>query len=305
MPMIDVYSAVSTATQQSRGRSTCGIDREQTMDMDLEARAAGGAARSRTWTAPWRPAGLLTDSATRHTERIGQVAAEADRMRTMLLAAVGHDLRSPLAAARAAVSCLRSPGLQLTEADQNELLATAEESLELLSHLVTSLLDITRLQAGGPSVLPRPADLAEVVGCALAGLGPQGQAVQVDLSPDLPEVAADPPVLERVIANVTANALRYAPTGIPPLLTAERRGGWVDLRVADRGPGVRAADRELMFAPFQRLGETDPATGVGLGLAVSRGLTEAMGGTLRPEETPGGGLTMTISLPAALPADRD
>ena len=225
-------------------------------------------------------------------------------MRTVLLAAVGHDLRSPLAAARAAVSCLRSPGLQLTEADRDELLATAEESLELLSYLATSLLDITRLQAGGPSVLPRPADLSEIIGCALAGLGPQGRAVQVDLPPDLPEVAADPPVLERVIANVTANALRYAPTGAPPLLAAEHRGGWVELRVADRGPGVRAADRELMFAPFQRLGETDPATGVGLGLAVSRGLTEAMGGTLQPEETPGGGLTMTISVPAALPADR-
>ncbi len=207
-------------------------------------------------------------------------------MRTVLLAAVGHDLRSPLAAARAAVSCLRSPGLQLTEADRDELLATAEESLELLSHLATSLLDITRLQAEGPSVLPRPADLSEIISCAL------------------PEVAADPPVLERVIANVTANALRYAPTGAPPLLAAEHRGGRVELRMADRDPGVRAADRELMFAPLQRLGETDLGTGVGLGLAVSRGLTEAMGGTLQPAETPGGGLTMTISLPAALPADR-
>ena len=108
-------------------------------------------------------------------------------MRTVLLAAVGHDLRSPLAAARAAVSCLRSPGLQLTEADRDELLATAEESLELLSYLATSLLDITRLQAGGPSVLPRPADLSEIIGCALAGLGPQGRAVQVDLPPICPK----------------------------------------------------------------------------------------------------------------------
>ena len=112
---------------------------------------------------------------------------------------------------------------------------------------------------------------------------------------------ADPPALERVIANVTANALRYAPAGTPPLLAAERHGRWVELRVADRGPGVQAADRELMFVPFQRLGEIDPATGVGLGLAVSRGLIDAMGGTLQPEETPGGGLTRTISLPAAPP----
>jgi two-component system sensor histidine kinase KdpD len=104
--------------------------------------------------------------------------------------------------------------------------------------------------------------------------------------------------LERVIANVTADALRYAPSGTPPLLAAERGGDRVELRVADYGPGVPAADRELMFAPFQRLAEKDPATGVGLGLAVSRGLTEATG-TLQPGENPGGGLTMTISLPAA------
>jgi two-component system, OmpR family, sensor histidine kinase KdpD len=188
------------------------------MDIDAETRGLGAGMRSRTWVAPRPAAGLLIDDATRHTEQIGQVTAEADRMRTVLLAAVGHDLRSPLAAARAAVSRLRSPGLQLTEADQDELLATAEESLELLAQLATRLLDITRLQAGGPSVLRRPADLSEIIGCALASLGPQGRTVQVDLSPDLPGVLADPPGLERVIANVTANALRYAPPGTPPLL---------------------------------------------------------------------------------------
>jgi two-component system sensor histidine kinase KdpD len=111
---------------------------------------------------------------------------------------------------------------------------------------------------------------------------------------------ADPPIMERVIANVTGNALRYSPAGSPPLLTAQARGGRVELRVADHGPGVPAADRDKMFIPFQRLGDTDPATGVGLGLAVSRGLIEAMRGTLEPEQTPGGGLSMTMSLPAAV-----
>jgi two-component system, OmpR family, sensor histidine kinase KdpD len=222
-----------------------------------------------------------------------------DRIPLLLLAAVSHDLRSPLAAARAAVSCLRARDLQLTAADQDELLATAGESLELLSRLAASLLDVTRLQAGAPSVFPRPADLGEIIRCALDSLGPQARAVRVDLPPGLPEVIADPPVLERVIANVTANALRYSPAGAPPLLTAGARGGRVELRVADRGPGVAAGDREQMFVPFARLGDTDPATGVGLGLAVSRGLTEAMRGTLDAGDTPGGGLTVTVSLPAA------
>ena len=226
-------------------------------------------------------------------------AREADRMRELLLAAVSHDLRSPLAAARAAVSCLRARDLQLTAADQDELLASAEESLDRLSRLAASLLDMTRLQAGAQSVFPCPADLGEIIESGLAGLGPHARAVRVDLPPGLPAVMADPPVLERVIANVTANALRYSPAGVPPLLTATARGGRVELRVADRGPGVAAVDRDRMFIPFAQLGGTGPATGLGLGLAVSRGLTEAMHGTLDPGDTPGGGLTMTVSLPAA------
>jgi two-component system sensor histidine kinase KdpD len=224
--------------------------------------------------------------------------AEADRMRAALLAAVSHDLRSPLAAAAAAVNCLRSPDLQLTAADQDELLATADESLGLLSRLAATLLDVTRLQAGAPSVFPRPADLEEIITCSLVGLGPSGRTVRVDLPPGLPKVVADPPVMERVIANLTANALRYSPAGAPPLVTASARSGRIELRVIDCGPGVPEADRDRMFAPFQRLGNTDSMTGVGLGLAVSRGLTEAMRGTLQPAQTPGGGLTMTMSLPA-------
>jgi len=103
--------------------------------------------------------------------------------------------------------------------------------------------------------------------------------------------------MERVIANLTANALRYSPAGSPPRLTASARSGRIELRVIDCGPGVPEADRDRMFTPFQRLGDTGSTTGVGL--AVSRGLTEAMRGTLQPARTPGGGLTMTMSLPAA------
>jgi len=224
--------------------------------------------------------------------------AEADRMRTALLAAVSHDLRTPLASAKAAVTSLRSHEIQWAPEDQDELLATADESLDRLAHLVDNLLDMSRLQAGALSVFPRPADLEEIVSRSLDDLGPAAAEVIVEMPDTLPEVRVDPGILERVIANVTANALRYSPAGSPPMLTASALADRVELRIIDRGPGIPEADRDRVFVPFQRLGDTDNTTGVGLGLALSRGLTEAMGGTLEPEDTPGGGLTMSLSLPA-------
>ena len=225
--------------------------------------------------------------------------AEADRMRTALLAAVSHDLRTPLASAKAAVTSLRSPDILWADEDRDELLATADESLDRLSHLVDNLLDMSRLQAGALSVFPRPAGLEEIVARALDDMGPDGGDVVAEIPDSLPEVLVDPAILERVIVNLTANAVRYSPAGQPPLLTASALGHRVELRIADRGPGIPGPDRDRVFVPFQRFGDTDNTTGVGLGLALSRGLTEAMGGTLEPEETPGGGLTMVVSLPAA------
>jgi two-component system, OmpR family, sensor histidine kinase KdpD len=225
--------------------------------------------------------------------------AEADRMRTALLAAVSHDLRTPLASAKAAVTSLRTTDVQWTAADRAELLATADESLDRLAHLVDNLLDMSRLQAGALAVFPRPADLAEIVARSLDDLGPASRSVVVAIPEDLPEVAVDPGIAERIIANLTANALRYSPEGAPPALRGSVLLDRVELRVIDRGPGIPEADWTKMFVPFQRLGDTDNTTGVGLGLALSRGLAEAMGGSLEPEETPGGGLTMTLILPAA------
>ena len=224
--------------------------------------------------------------------------AEADRMRTALLAAVSHDLRTPLASAKAAVTSLRSHEVTWGKEDRDELLATADESLDRLAHLVDNLLDMSRLQAGALSVFPRPAGLDDIVARALDDLGTPRAAVKVDIPDSLPEVRVDPAILERVIVNLTQNALRYSPAGTPPLLAASTLGDRVELRVVDRGPGIPRDQQDRMFVPFQRLGDTDNTTGVGLGLALSRGLTEAMGGTLDPEETPGGGLTMTLSLPA-------
>ena len=225
--------------------------------------------------------------------------AEGDRMRTALLAAVGHDLRTPLASAKAAVTSLRSNDIEWSAQDHDELLLTADESLDRLARLVDNLLDMSRLQAGALSVVSRSVALDEVVPLALDDLGPAGQSVVVDVPDDLPEVLADPGLLERVIANLVGNAVRYSPPGTPPVVTGSSLGERVELRVIDRGPGIPPSELDRVFAPFQRLGDTDNTTGVGLGLALSRGLTEAMGGSLTPEETPGGGLTMVVSLTSA------
>jgi two-component system sensor histidine kinase KdpD len=141
--------------------------------------------------------------------------------------------------------------------------------------------------------------LDEVVARALDDLGPDGRQLIIELPDDAPGAYADPGLLERVFVNVAQNGLRHSPPGTPPLVTASRLGERVELRVIDHGPGIPHDDHERVFLPFQRLGDTDNTTGVGLGLALSRGLTEAMGGTLEPEQTPGGGLTMVISLRSA------
>jgi two-component system sensor histidine kinase KdpD len=225
--------------------------------------------------------------------------AEANRTRTALLAAVGHDLRTPLAAAKASVSSMLSHDVDLDEDDRRELLVTADESLDRLTALVDNLLDMSRLQAGGLSLDLRGTAVEDVAARALDDLGPDGRTVLVDIPDGIPPVYADPGLLERVLANVLANAQRYSPEGTPPSLTASHLGDRVEIRVIDRGPGIPEGDRERVFLPFQRLGDTDNTTGVGLGLALARGLTEAMHGTLDPEETPGGGLTMVIALEAA------
>ena len=225
--------------------------------------------------------------------------AEVDRVRTALLNAVSHDLRTPLASAKAAVGTLRMSDLPLSEEDQAELLATTEESLDRLSGLVENLLDMSRLKAGALALAIQPIDIADAVSAAMTSLGPAASQVIIRVPEDTPDVQADPALLERAIANLVQNAVRHSPPGAPPQITASAYGKTVEIRVIDYGPGVPETDWDQIFLPFQRLGDRDNSSGVGLGLALSRGLVEAMSGTLRPEGTPGGGLTMIISLPAA------
>ena len=166
--------------------------------------------------------------------------AEVDRTRTALLAAVSHDLRSPLASAKAAVSALRSDGVPWREPERDELLATADESLDRLTRLVENLLDLSRLQAGALAVFPQPVGLEDVLPAVLRELGPAGAGVELTLEPDLPEVTADPGLLERILVNVAANALRHSPPGDPPRITGSAYRDRVEVRVIDFGPGVPA-----------------------------------------------------------------
>lgn len=223
--------------------------------------------------------------------------AEVDRLRTALLAAVGHDLRTPLSGIKAAVSSLRQDDVTWSPADEDELLATIDTSADQLDALIANLLAMSRLQAGALSVTTEPIALDAVVASALLSL--RAEDVTVDVPDDLPFVLTDPGLLERAVANVVANARQFSPPGHPVRIQAHTAPDHqVILRVVDTGPGVPADKWEQMFAPFRRLGDL-PDGGHGLGLAIARGFIEATGAALTPATTPGGGLTMTFALPAA------
>jgi two-component system sensor histidine kinase KdpD len=242
-------------------------------------------------------ASVLAERRAAARERVERrLLAETDRTRTALLAAVSHDLRTPLAAVKAAVSSLRSSEIQWSPDDEQALLATAEEGADRLDDLIANLLDMSRIHMGAVAAHAEHTDLASTVSAALAALPGRGR-VDVAIAPEGALIVADGGLLERVLANVVGNALSYAPTEVRVRVDASVTSGRCVLRVVDRGPGVSADQRSRMFEPFQRLGDVPRGAGVGLGLAVARGLTEAMGGTLTAEDTPGGGLTFIVDLP--------
>lgn len=224
--------------------------------------------------------------------------AEGNKIRTALLAAVSHDLRTPLASIKAGVSSLRADDVDWDPEDEAELLATIEESADRLDGLISNLLDMSRLRTGAVTAITRPVTLDEVLPGALQAV--PAERVEVDVPETLPPIVADAGLLERAMANVVENAVRHSRKSVQVSageLRFGREPGQIEIRVADRGPGVPEEAKEQIFAPFQRLGDAPRGTGVGLGLAVARGFTEAMGGTLNAEDTPGGGLTMVFSLP--------
>jgi two-component system sensor histidine kinase KdpD len=221
-----------------------------------------------------------------------------DRLRTALLAAVSHDLRTPLASIKAAVSTLETPGIRLTDTDRRDLLAAIEHSTDSLRSIVDNLLDMSRLQAGALSLDLQDVGLDDVLSRAVGSVVDPAE-VDIDVPPGLPDVTVDLGLLDRVVANLVQNAVRHSPAGSRARLVAAAHGDRVRLSVVDHGPGVPDALKPKLFEPFQRLDDRHTALGVGLGLAVAKGLTEAQGGRLVAEDTPGGGLTMVVDLPGA------
>jgi two-component system sensor histidine kinase KdpD len=224
--------------------------------------------------------------------------ARDNAARATLLAAVSHDLRTPLASIKAGISTLRQSGLPLSPDDEAELLESVEESTDRLDALIGNLLDLSRLETGMVRPHSHSVDLLDAVVSTVRTTSAPAR-VDIDLEPDLPLVRVDLGLLDRVLANVVENALRHSGSA-DVRLTAGRIGDTVQLRVVDRGPGVDDTDKDRIFAAFQRLGDAPRGDGLGLGLAVARGLMTVMGGTLSPEDTPGGGLTMVLELPVAV-----
>ncbi|NUT94005.1 MAG: DUF4118 domain-containing protein, partial [Saccharothrix sp.] len=254
-------------------------------------------------------------------QRMAAETADAQRraatteLRTALLSAVGHDLRTPLTSIKASISSLRAHDIELSEEDTRELLEAIEVSADRLTGLIDNLLDSSRLATGAVAPLLRAVTYDEVVARALAGIDDR-RSVAVDVSEGLPAVLADVGLLERVVANVVDNALRHgrltprravdvdgdgAISADEPEIAvrASAHGDRVELRVVDHGRGLPKNTADAVFAPFQRLGDRDNTPGVGLGLSVAKGFVDAMGGSIAAEDTPGGGLTIVISLPAA------
>src|ERR1700689_4378926 len=225
-----------------------------------------------------------------------EALAEGNRMRTALLAAVSHDLRTPLASIKASVSSLRQTDVQWSPADEADLLATIEQNADRLDALIGNLLDMSRLHTGALQPFLRPTAIDEVPPVAVGGLD-DSLRLELAVPEGFPLVLADPGLLERVLANLFSNALRYSPAARPPELQAQLVDGMGRLEVVDHGPGVPDAQKERIFEPFTRVADRHP--GVGLGLAVAKGFAEAMGGRIEAGDTPGGGLTVTVTLPAA------
>ncbi|HEX6448358.1 MAG TPA: DUF4118 domain-containing protein [Trebonia sp.] len=286
---------IKVASSGPPGDRTNAIRFEVRPDLALEVSGQSDSATTSLLAGYTAQAVAALDRARLRTQAAqAEALAEGNRMRDALLAAVSHDLRTPLASIKASVSSLRQTDVHWSPEDEADLLATIESNADRLDALVGNLLDMSRLRTGSIAPFLRATAVDEVAPLALRGLD-RAETLSIAVPDDLPLVMADPGLLERVLANLFSNALRYSPDSQPPELRAREDGDRVLLEVTDRGPGVPDDLKDQLFEPFRRL---DERSSVGLGLAVAKGFAEAMGGTITPLDTPGGGLTMRVSLPA-------
>ena len=238
----------------------------------------------------------------RERERLEEEALEAEALRrndlvkTAVIRSVSHDLRTPLATMHAAVDALGPEGPGLDADEQRELLATVRRELARLERYVENVLDLSRLEAGAATPSPALWTVDALTVQALAGL-PGAERVELELGDHLPPVQIDAAQIERALANMLENALRFSPADSTVSVRAESRGTEVIVWIEDSGPGVPAADASAIFEPFRR---STRSRGAGLGLAIARGFVEANGGRVWVESAPGGGASFALTLPAEL-----
>ncbi|MCU1427725.1 MAG: kdpD [Actinomycetia bacterium] len=236
--------------------------------------------------------------------REATVAAEVGATRAAFLSGVSHNLRTPLAAVKAAASTLLAPDAQLTPDDREELLHMIRDESERLERLVRNTLALSRIKGGVMQVRLEEVDVSELVGIALRRVAPLAthHHLMASVPEDLPPVRVDSLLIEHVFLNLLENALRFAPPGSEILVTANQDAdGDLVVKVVDHGPGVSVADRTRIFDDFTTGGARGEGGGSGLGLGIVRSLVGAHGGTAYVEDTPGGGATFVCTFPQERP----
>jgi len=231
--------------------------------------------------------------------RGAQVEAETNQLRAALFSSVTHDLRTPLASIKASVTSLLSTEVVHDAEQQRELLTTVLEETDRLNRVVGNLMDLARIRAGALEPVREPAAIDEIVQAVLARMRPQLEAVRVrlNLRPDLPDVFVDPVQIDQVLTNLLENAARHSPPGGEVSISAACFRDTIQVRVADRGPGIPSAERERVFEPFYRGDEEPGRPGSGLGLAIARAIVVGHGGRIWIEGAPGGGTVVVFELP--------
>jgi two-component system, OmpR family, sensor histidine kinase KdpD len=278
------------------------LDPDEALDPDATARVCStiGALLA---TAIDRESLAREARASDERRRRDAVEAEAlrrsDAVKTAVLRSVSHDLRSPITAMTTASEVLADLGDALADADRKELVASILVQLRRLDRLVSNLLELSRLEAGAAAPRREPWTIDGLVARVLDAVESGGERIRVEVPTDVPPVEVDPSQIERALANVLENALKFTPAELPVVLRAESRDGEVEIRVVDAGPGIPAHERERVFEPFVRGVGATGDRGSGLGLAIARGFANVNGGRLWVEEGPGGGAVFVLALPGA------
>lgn len=225
--------------------------------------------------------------------------ARADELRTAILRAVSHDLRSPLSSIKASVSSLRQSDVEWPEETRRDFLFSIESETDRLTRIVANLLDLSRIESGVLRPVLRSISLEEVIPAVIYETGPGHSDIQLDIDRDLDEIIADPALLERALANILSNALSWSPTPHSIGIFAHRKVDNAHIHIVDHGPGIPVDQHTSVLQPFHRLGDTSVNGGLGLGLAIADRLIASMNGQLELRDTPGGGLTVVVILPCA------